>query len=56
MGWISWLCPGINLKRWLAAFRRRRTVLRHRLGTIFQLSIYGLCRRNAFSHVLSYYR
>ena len=17
MGWISWLCPGINLKRWL---------------------------------------
>ena len=39
-----------------AAFRRRRTVLRHRLGTIFQLSIYGLCRRNAFSHVLSYYR
>ncbi len=20
MGWISWLCPGINLKRWLALF------------------------------------
>ena len=20
MGWISWLCPGINLKRWLLLF------------------------------------
>lgn len=27
MGWISWLCPGINLKRWLAAFLRGRAVL-----------------------------
>ena len=20
MGWISWLCPGMNLKRWLLLF------------------------------------
>ena len=20
MGWLSWLCPGINLKRWLLLF------------------------------------
>ena len=20
MGWITWLCPGINIKRWLLLF------------------------------------
>ena len=43
MGWISWLCPGINLKRWLLLFAGGRAVLCYWAGTIFQLPIYGFC-------------
>lgn len=52
MGWISWLCPGINLKRWLLLFAGR-AVLCYWAGTIFNYQFMGFVEEMLFvCHIL----
>ncbi len=41
MGWISWLCPGINLKRWLLLFAAGVLICALGLAFLFNYQIMG---------------
>lgn len=41
MGWISWLCPGVNIKRWLLLAAAGMLIIAVGLAMVFNLQIMG---------------
>ena len=48
MGWISWLCPGIQLKRWLLLFTAGVIVCAFSLALLFSSQVMGMAEELLF--------
>ena len=48
MGWISWLCPGIKLKRWLLLFTAGVVVCAFSLALLFNNQVMGMAEELLF--------
>ena len=48
MGWISWLCPGIQLKRWLLLFTAGVIVCAFSLALLFNNQVMGMAEELLF--------
>lgn len=48
MGWISWLCPGIKLKRWLLLFTAGVIVCAFSLALLFNNQVMGMAEELLF--------
>ena len=48
MGWISWLCPGIQLKRWLLLFTVGVIVCAFSLALLFNSQVMGMAEELLF--------
>ena len=48
MGWISWLCPGIQLKRWLLLFTAGVIVCAFSLAVLFNNQVMGMAEELLF--------
>ena len=48
MGWISWLCPGIQLKRWLLLFTVGIIVCAFSLALLFNSQVMGMAEELLF--------
>ena len=48
MGWISWLCPGMQLKRWLLLFMAGGIVCAFSLAVLFNNQVMGMAEEILF--------
>ncbi|MBQ5345884.1 MAG: hypothetical protein J6F33_11935, partial [Acidaminococcaceae bacterium] len=48
MGWISWLCPGMQLKRWLLLFMAGGIVCAFSLAGLFNNQVMGMAEEILF--------
>ena len=48
MGWISWLCPGIQLKRWLLLFTVGVIVCAFSFALLFNNQVMAMAPYRAF--------